>query len=219
MELLLQYLPAFLLFLCRISAFFVVAPVFSFRGVPVPFKIGLSFFIALITYLAVGMETVLSFDGYYLLSVIREVLVGLLLGFTAYLFFTVVQVAGSFVDLQMGFGIVNVMDPMTGAQSPILGNFKFIVAILLFLSVNGHHYLISAIMDSYQWVPVENEAFARMYGGSVSSFLIESFSQMFLLAFKMAAPMIAALFLGGCGAGNAGTNGTAVQCVCRRHTV
>ena len=195
MQWILTYLPNFLLIFCRITSFFVVAPIFSFRGVPVQFKIGLSFFVTLLVFSAVGMEEPAAFDYTYLLSVIREVLVGLVLGFTAYLFFTAVQVSGSFVDLQMGFGIANVVDPLTGTQSPVIGNFKFIIAILLFLAVNGHHYLLHGLMDSYRWVPISNELFARIYRGDVSNFLLDSFIQMFYLAFQLAAPLIVSLFL------------------------
>lgn len=195
MDLLLQYVPVFLLFLCRITAFFMVAPVFSFRGIPLPFKVGLSFFVAFIAFVASGTGQMIALDGMYVLSILRETLIGLLLGFIAYLFFSVVQIAGSFVDLQMGFGVVNVMDPMTGAQSPILGNFKFFIAVLLFLALDGHHYFLSALFDSYEWIPLQSDIFHQIYGGSVSDFLIESLQTVFVLAFKMAAPLIAALFL------------------------
>lgn len=194
-ELLLSNVPAFLLFVCRITAFFMVAPVFSFRGVPTAFKIGLALFVAFIAYIATGSGQVIPLDGMYVLSVLRETLVGLLLGFIAYLFFSVVQIAGSFVDLQMGFGVVNVMDPMTGAQSPILGNFKFFIAVLLFLAMDGHHYFLTALFDSYRWVPLQHELFSQIYEGSISEFLVESLQTVFVLAFKMAAPLIAALFL------------------------
>lgn len=195
MQLILQSLPGFLLILFRLSAFFVVSPIFSYRGVPAQFKIGLVFMISLITFMSLGMEDAIEWDAEYVLSIIREILIGLLLGFTAYLFFTIVQVAGSFVDLQMGFGIANLIDPMTGAQSPVMGNLKFFIAVLLFLSLNGHHFLLSAIMDSYQWVPLDNAVFAHIYSGNISNFLLKSYSSMFILAFQMAAPLIVALFL------------------------
>ncbi len=195
MQLLLQSFPNFLLIFCRITAFFVVAPVFSTRSVPAQFKIGLAFFASVLTFLTVGTSDAVEWDGEYILAVIREVLVGLLLGFTAYFIFTVVQMAGAFIDLQMGFGIANVIDPMTGTQSPILGNFKYIIAMLLFLSMNGHHYLLIGIMDSYKWVPLSNELFARMYEGSVSEFLVKTFARMFALALQMSAPLVVAMFL------------------------
>jgi flagellar biosynthetic protein FliR len=124
-----------------------------------------------------------------------------LLGFLAYLFFTAVQIAGSFMDIQIGFGIANVIDPMTGASAPLLGNLKYMIAMLLFLSFDGHHYLLGAIINSYKWVPLNNEIFARIYSGQVSEFLLKSFSAMFYLAFQLSAPVIAAMFLTDLGLG------------------
>lgn len=195
MQLVAQFLPSFLLIFCRITAFFAVAPIFSFRSMPNTFKVGLAVFVSLLITSAMGTQDTVIMNGEYILLIVREILIGLLLGFTAYLLFTVVQVAGSFIDIQMGFGIVNVIDPMTGAQSPIMGNFKFFIAILLFLSVNGHHYLLLSIMKSYDWVPMDNRIFTKIADGTISSFIIDTFVQMFYLAFQMAAPMVATLFL------------------------
>jgi len=190
----LQALPAFLLVLCRITAFFVTAPLLSMRSVPAQFRIGIAFFMALFTFMSINVEF-MQIDAAYILMVLREVLIGILLGFVAYLFFAVVQVSGSFVDMQMGFGIANVIDPMTGTQSPLIGNLKFMLAILLFLALDGHHYLLTAIMNSYEWVPLDNAFFNRIYEGSISTFLIKTLGTMFVLAFQMTAPMIVALFL------------------------
>jgi len=201
MEIWLQFIPGFLLVLCRITCFFVTAPVFSTHNVPVPFRIGLAFFVSLITFLTVGTGTVIEIDALYFLAVIREVLVGLLLGFLAYMFFTAVQVAGSFTDLQIGFGMANMVDPLTGVSSPLIGNFKFMLAILLFLSFNGHHLLLQGIMGSYQWVPLDHEWFAKIYSGEISQFLLKSFGEMFMLAFQLAAPLVVSLFLADVGLG------------------
>jgi flagellar biosynthetic protein FliR len=190
-----QLLPSFLLIFCRITAFFAVAPIYSYRSLPNSFKVGLAVFVSLLITSAMGVQDDLIFNGGYIMLILREILIGLMLGFTAYLMFTVVQVAGSFIDIQMGFGIVNVIDPMTGAQSPIIGNFKFFVAILLFLSVNGHHYLLLSIMKSYEWVPMDNRIFTKIADGTISTFMIDSFVQMFYLAFQLAAPLVATLFL------------------------
>lgn len=196
MQLALQFLPPFLLVLCRITSFFVVAPLFSFRTVPNPFKVGLGVFVSLLVVAALdgGANTVAFGTGYPLL-VVREILVGLLLGFTVYLFFTVVQIAGAFIDQQIGFGMVNVVDPMTGAQSPLVGNFKFFVALLLFLALNGHHQLLLGLMRSYEWIPLHNALFLHIADGSIFDFLLESFVRAFYLAFQMAAPIVVSIFL------------------------
>jgi len=193
-SLLLQALPGFLLVFCRITAFFVTAPLLSMRGVPAQFRIGIAFFMALFTFMSLDAE-LMEIDAAYVLLVLREVLIGILLGFVAYMFFTVVQISGSFVDMQMGLGIANVIDPMTGAQSPLIGNFKFMLAILMFLALDGHHYLLTAIMNSYDWVPLDNAFFTRIYEGSISTFLLKTLTTMFVLAFQLTAPMIVALFL------------------------
>ncbi|UUZ85941.1 flagellar type III secretion system protein FliR [Paenibacillus sp. P26] len=201
MEWLNLYFPGFLLFFCRITSFFVVSPIFAARNVPAQFKIGLAFFVSFIAFMGAGTSTPVAMDSLYVLSVIREVLVGLALGFVAYLFFTVVQIAGSFIDMQMGFSIANVIDPMTGAQSPVIGNLKYMIATMLFLSFNGHHLLLEAIMRSYEWIPLSNELFAVMYGGHLSEFMIKSLTAVFALSFQMAAPLVIALFLTDVGLG------------------
>ncbi|MFC4103552.1 flagellar biosynthetic protein FliR [Paenibacillus xanthanilyticus] len=201
MELFLEGFPIFLLIFCRITAFFVVAPVFSTRTVPTMMKIGLSFLVALLVFLSYGLKQTIVPDATYVLAVIREVLAGLLLGYTAYLFFTIIQTAGAFIDLQMGFGMANVIDPMTGASSPLMGNFKFMVGTLVFLSMNGHHYMLSALLKSYEWIPISNELFARIYEGSISEFLLRTFADTFMLALQMSAPLVVAMFLVDAGLG------------------
>lgn len=195
METLLQSFPVFLLIFCRISAFFVVIPVFSSQSLPATFKIGLSFLVALVVFSSRGTGIVVPQDLTYILLVAREALIGLLLGFIGYLMFMTIQTAGSFIDIQIGFGIANVIDPMTGASAPIIGNFKYMIALLLFLSMNGHHYLLNAIVYSYNWVPLDNDLFVKMINGSLSEFLVRSFAQSFMLAFQMSAPLVTALFL------------------------
>jgi flagellar biosynthetic protein FliR len=195
MQGILQMLPSFLLVFCRITAFFVTVPVISSRNIPAQFKIGLAFFVTLITFFTMNTPNDVVWDSFYVLAIIREALAGLLLGFVAYLFFTVVQIAGTFIDMQMGLGLANVMDPLTGVQSPLLGNFKFFIAMLLFLSMNGHHLLVRGIIESYHWLPVNNDLFLDIYAGDVSEFLLVSFSKVFTLAFQLAAPLVAAMFL------------------------
>lgn len=195
MALVSQVLPGFMLIFCRITAFFVVSPVFSFQNVPNRFKIGLAFFVSLAIYSAIGSQEELILGASYVILILKETLIGLLLGFVAYLFFTVVQVAGTFADNQIGLGMANVIDPMTGRQSPVLGNFKFFLAMLIFLGLNGHHYLLLAIMNSYDWVPLDHAIFSRLADGSISTFLIDSFVKMFYMAFQMAAPLVVAVFL------------------------
>ncbi|CAH1211139.1 flagellar biosynthetic protein FliR [Paenibacillus sp. JJ-223] len=201
METLLQSFPVALLMFCRIASFFVTAPVFSSRNVPSTLKIGLSAFVTLTVYLAYGVNQTVPADLSYILLVFREILIGLLLGFVGYLFITAVQTAGAFIDIQIGFGMANVYDPMTGASAPLTGNFKYAFAVLLFLTMNGHHYLLDAIVYSYRWIPLSNAFFLTVANGSIAEFLIRALGEAFMLAFQMSAPIVVSLFLTDVGLG------------------
>src|SRR5699024_11426544 len=84
------------------------------------------------------------------LLLMKEIFVGLFIGLIAYIILAAVQVAGGFIDFQMGFAIANVVDPQTGAQSPLIGQYFYIIALLFLLSVDGHHLLIDGIYFSYE---------------------------------------------------------------------
>ena len=197
----LQGFSVFLLMFCRITSFFVVSPLFSIRQVPAPFKIGLGFFVSLIVFLASGFQYTVPMDAGYLLYVIHEVLAGLLLGYIFYLFFAVAQISGAFVDLQMGFGMANIIDPMTGVSAPLTGNFKYFLLLAVFLAMNGHHYMLSALMDSYEWLPLAGELYKALASGSVTELLTRTVATTFILGFQLAAPIIVAMFLTDTGLG------------------
>lgn len=185
-------IPVFLLILVRVSAFFVTLPLFSYRTIPGHFKIGFSFFLSLIIFYTVDV-TVIEIDGTYILLVLKEAMVGLLVGLIAYFLLSAIQIAGGFIDFQMGFAIANVVDPQTGAQSPLMGQYFYIIALLFLLSVNGHHLLIDGIYNSYQFISID--AFIPFQNGSIADFVIDTFNKMFLIAFQMAIPIVGCLFL------------------------
>ncbi|MEC5422678.1 flagellar biosynthetic protein FliR [Virgibacillus sp. C22-A2] len=185
-------IPVFLLMFVRVAAFFVTLPLFSYRTIPTPFKIGFSFFLTFIMFYTVDSSAV-AIDEFYLFLLVKEALVGLLIGLIAYIILSAVQIAGGFIDFQMGFAIANVMDPQTGAQSPLTGQYFYIIALLFLLSVNGHHLLIDGIFYSYNLIPIET--FIPFHDGSIVEFVIDAFNKMFLIAFQMAIPIVGCLFL------------------------
>ncbi len=188
----LNSLPVFLLVFARVLSFLVVMPLFSYRTIPMPFKVGFSFFLAFIMFYTVDASPI-AFDAMYLFLIIKEVLVGLLIGLFAFIIVSVLQVAGGFVDFQMGFAIANVMDPQTGAQSPLTGQYFYIIALLFLLSVNGHHLIIDGIFNSYNFIPIET--FIPFGNQSIANLIIDTFNYMFIIAFQMAIPIVGTLFL------------------------
>lgn len=189
---LVAFIPVFLLIFIRMLAFLATAPLFSYRTIPLPYKIGISFFLALVIIHTVDTSMV-PVDWSYPFLVIKEVLVGLFIGLIAYIILSAVQIAGGFIDFQMGFAIANVMDPQTGAQSPLIGQYFYIFALLFLLSVNGHYLLIDGIVNSYQFIPIDK--FIPFYSGGMIDFILTAFNEMFLIAFQIAVPIVGCLFL------------------------
>ncbi|WP_053360825.1 flagellar biosynthetic protein FliR [Bacillus sp. FJAT-27251] len=194
MNIVLEMLPNFLLVFVRITSFFLIAPLFSMRGVPSQYKIGLAFFIALFAFSPGLEQEPIMMDGSYLFLIVKEVFVGLAIGFIAAMLLYAVQVAGAFIDFQMGFALANVMDPQTGAQVPIMGHFKYMLALLFLLAADGHHLLLDGVMRSFVLIPLETVSFS-LENGEIALLVSTMFLQMFLIAMQMALPVVGALFL------------------------
>ena len=188
-----EWLPAFLLILTRISSFMITIPIFSYRTIPAQFKVGLSIFLSWIILFS-GDWPLLTIDYSYFLLILKEALVGLTVGLIAMILMYSVQVAGGFIDYKMGFMIANVIDPQTGAQSPLTGSYIYTFAMLLLLATDSHHLLLDGIFFSYHFIPMD-QAFLPFSNIAVLDHAVSTFSFMFLIAFQMAMPIIGSIFL------------------------
>lgn len=193
MEELIPRLPVYLLMLTRISAFFVTAPLFSYRAIPMVQRI--IFAVLLAWMMSYSIEvTEIAIDGEYIFLLLKEVTIGLFIGILAFIIMSAIQVAGGFIDFQMGFAVANIIDPQTGAQSPLLGQFFNSIAMLLLLVLNGHHLLLDGIFYSYQFLPIDG-AWPAFGSGQVGEFIVTTFVASFAIAFQMSIPIVATLFL------------------------
>ncbi|MGC4375650.1 flagellar biosynthetic protein FliR [Fictibacillus sp. Mic-4] len=189
----LNSLPTYVLVFVRVSAFFAMVPFFSYRNIPNVHKIGLSILLSWMIAYSVKMPVV-PIDGFYFLLIIKEAMIGLAIGMIAAILFYAIQVAGSFIDFQMGFAIANVFDPQTGVQTPLMGKFLQTVALLFILSVDGHHLLLDGIYYSYSFVPVNDLSFG-FGSGDVAKYFVSTFGAMFVIGFQMSIPIVGSLFL------------------------
>lgn len=181
----------FLLVFFRCVGFMILTPIFGRREIPSQGKIGVS---ALITFIALPVISAPSYEyslGVLVTLILREVTVGISMGYITFLMFSALYVAGQVIDMEMGFGIVNVMDPQSNTQVPMMGSFFHILALLIFLTVNGHHALISAVIESFEVVPLGKALFEEGFLIGI----IESFNDMFALGVKISMPIIGVIFL------------------------
>ncbi|MEK3978065.1 flagellar biosynthetic protein FliR [Psychrobacillus sp. FSL K6-2836] len=193
MDAILPSLTVLLLIIARVSAFFVVLPLFSHRTIPATHRIAFAVVLSWMIYYTLDVEP-FEINGDYILLIIKEVIFGLFIGLLAYIIMSAIQIAGGFIDFQMGFAMANVIDPQTGAQSPLIGQFLNTLALLLLLALNGHHLLLDGIFYSYQFMPMEMvwPAFGQE---NYVEFIMKTFAGVFAVAFQMSIPIVATIFL------------------------
>ncbi len=122
----------------------------------------------------------------------ESLLIGLLIGLVLQVYYTAFLLAGEFYSLQMGFGIVNVIDPLSETSIPILGQIKSMFALLVFTVINGHHMVLESLAYSYRVLP--SLVITSASQGLVAT-LIMATQEMFLIAFQIASPIIGTVFL------------------------
>jgi flagellar biosynthetic protein FliR len=184
---------SFLVFM-RVGGIFVSAPVFSSRNIPARVKVLMTAAITLVSLPALAQKvSAPAWTGLnaYIASALVEFVVGVCIGLIMAVFFAVIQVAGQMLDTQVGFGIVNVVDPQSGMQMPLLGNFLQMIFLLVFFSADLHHVFLSALIGSFDVLPLSRAGFAP----PMAVFVLDLFVDMFLTAFKLAMPMIMATLL------------------------
>jgi flagellar biosynthesis protein FliR len=147
----------FLLILIRISGMLVSSPVFSGNGIPAQVKVGIAVTLSILLFPlhadAPGYHVPHDLIAFSVMAA-QEFVIGLLIGFVAELVFAAIRMSGEYIGVQMGLSVSGVLDPISGTQTPLVGQFYFIFAFLLFLSLNIHHALIVAVDRSFKWVPL-----------------------------------------------------------------
>mgnify|MGYP001342174066 CR=1 FL=1 len=187
-----EHFEAFVFVLLRVSAMVVTIPVISEGTVPIRMKAGLSIFIAIIIFpLVVGQIPVTR--NYHIVQLIffmiGEVIIGVTIGFVSRLVFSAIQMAGNVIGLEMGFSIANVIDPMSTEQVSIVTQLKYLIAMLVFLTVNAHHLFFQAIIQSYSAV----KPLSFHFSGQLMGLIFEASKEMFVIALKIAAPITAVM--------------------------
>lgn len=186
-------LLGFVLILTRISAFFVVLPVFGWRTIPVQIKVAatllLSFFFYMVTPLPEHLKhaPVMAI----MLLVCSEAVYGLALGLTIALLFSVVKISGVLVEQQMGMTTNEIVDPLTEDEATAFSSLLEMVFVLLFLSANGHHLFLMTLSRSYEAFPSGTmPTMSLLVGGVVSTG-----TAMFIASLRLAAPIMAAFLV------------------------
>lgn len=179
----------FVLMLFRVGGLVMASPVFGRVNIPARVKIGL---VVALTFLfftlfpqtaAIEYSTLMGF----MLVCAGELLLGIALAFVTNIFFALTFVAGHMIDMQIGFGIVNVYDPQNNTQVPMIGNVLNLLLLLVFFTVDGHLQLINIVYLTIEKMPVGSLVFTPGIGLAA----LEVFARAFLLGVMVALPIVA----------------------------
>jgi len=186
-------LEIFILVLFRVATLIMVIPIFDNQRIIPAYKILISIAIAMIMFPIVEARGFILPEtiGLIFWIVLKEIFIGLIIGFTARLVFSGIELAAQFAGIQMGFGASNIVDPMTNQNMLVISIFKIWLATILFLSLNGHHIFFTALADTFYKIPIGTASLSANLAASIVDFT----SSVFVISIKLAAPITAVMIM------------------------
>jgi len=189
-----EEIKIFVLVLTRVTGAVMTIPVLGSNLVPRQVKAAISLLLALLLFPVVARTQVVSLSMEWIgwtVEIVRELTVGIVLGYSVRFLFIGIELAGQIIGFQMGFNIANVMGAQSQDQLPIISEFKNLMAVMIFLSLNAHHYLLKGMADSFTLVPLAS--FSPQL--PLVRRLILLTGNIFILSLKIGAPIIVVLLL------------------------
>ncbi len=186
-------LPLFTIVLFRTASILFFSPIYNQTNLPLITKIGLALVIAIAIFPTINSTQLVLPDNLpnFILIIFKEVAVGFLIGYSATLAFGAFVMAGELISTEMGLAMAELVDPLFGDRISPISQILQIVGLVLFFAINGHHWLINALVLSYKSVPITG----FIESGASISKILELFSGLLVSAIKIAAPIMIVLGL------------------------
>lgn len=187
-----EYLEYILLVLIRVASVILVAPFFSSSEIPRKVKAAIVFFLSLILMNTIDYHSV-SYEGMigYSMLVMKEAITGLLIGIGAGFCQYILSFSGHMIDMEIGFSMVQEMDPTTNVTSTVTSNFYMYVFILMFIVSDMHYYIIDALCDSYQLIPIGGADLS----GNLYTIMITYITDYFIIGFRIILPIFSCILV------------------------
>ncbi|MBE9609964.1 flagellar biosynthetic protein FliR [Chitinilyticum piscinae] len=187
-----EWLALFWLPFLRIFGVLLTDPVFSMRVLPVRVRVGLGILLAILiaTSLPVAPQAQPIVSPQGILFAVRELLIGVSLGYLMRIIFTGVEMAGHLVGLQMGLGFATLYDPLHSTNTPVLAQFYSLLTLLVFLALDGHLVVLRALLESFVTLPPGTAS-----GSGALKTLAEYGSTIFRSGVMLSLPVLAALLI------------------------
>lgn len=187
------HVDVFLMVFCRILCFVVLLPIVEETGLPNMAKVGLSLCLSIVVLCTLSPDSV-SYEPTMLqftFIIVKECIVGFILGFGVKIFFQVYLFVGSLLSIQGGLSMSTVLDPTSATQSTIIGRLYNLTFMVLFILANGYEWLIKALIESFTTIPIKEALFTPYI---VQTF-VAAISEYFVISFKLAMPILGIILL------------------------
>jgi flagellar biosynthetic protein FliR len=175
----------------RVSGLLVFAPFFGSDVIAPRIKAGLAVLLTALLYPVCGPRAVSLTAGGVLRVMLGEALIGLLIGLAAQFVFEAAEFAGQLMGVQVGFGLVNIIDPNTQVDTPVLAVITQTLAMLIFLQLGVHRWLVRGLAGSFSYLP----AGTTLAGGEVTGQLVHAAAGIFVAGVQIGAPVLVATLL------------------------
>lgn len=177
----------------RIAGVIFIAPVFGHGSVPVLAKM---FLAIVITYMLMFLVKDFQFNqeqGLLMLALTgaKELITGMIIGFAFNIVFWGISYGGMLTGQETGFGVAAMFNPSVEFENNIIGDFYYLIAMMVFLLINGHHFIIQALSSSLKIIPLGT----YVISGNLATELAKYAGGVFIIAIKIAAPVLVSFFL------------------------
>ncbi|NTV51412.1 MAG: flagellar biosynthetic protein FliR [Candidatus Firestonebacteria bacterium] len=193
MEIALPWVQIFVLGVVRVAAFLVQAPILGTSAVPMLVKVMLALVLGFFLMPGDAVSAANQAWGWlpFMLLLLKETLVGWLMGISLFVLMAALQAAGELVGFQMMFSAASTFSMLNLEQSTVTGNLFNFLAMLVFVGVDGHHALLGALDLSFRVLPVFS------FPASLGTFHAWStlLGRIFEISVKLSLPLLAALFI------------------------
>lgn len=182
-------LVGFAMALARTTAWISICPPFNSPAIPKRIRVGLATAISFAIAGKIGGDATALATGPFIVAMLTQILAGLALGFSVFLLFSSIQAAGEMIDLQVGFSLGAVLDPLSGASAAPIGRFHQLLAIALVFAMDGHVLVVRGYIRSVEAVPL-----GEVDLDVLSRELLRMLWTFMLAAVEIGLPILAALF-------------------------
>lgn len=188
-----QYIDVFLIIFVRVLATIVFLPIIEETKIPKIALSGIALGIAIPIYFRIDLTIIYYQPNLlsYSILLVREMIVGLILGFVVKIFFQVYPFVGSLLSMQGGLSMSVVMDPAAGAQSTLIGRFYNLGLSVVFITAGGYHWFIQTLVKSFELIPIGKS----VMGPHIVTGMVETVGQYLELGLKLAMPIVGVIIV------------------------